>query len=158
MDDLILIGSNSKEIELFVTMLSTHFSLKDLGKLHYFFGVEAIFNKDGLFLTQHKYTAKLLDRFKMLGAKATSTPMTTGANLKLKNDLDIEDEIKLRQAIDSLQYLSLTRPDIAFTVNKLAQFMHAPTSNHWIALKRLFRYLKGTLVHGLMLYRSSSLN
>ncbi|KAJ0732045.1 putative RNA-directed DNA polymerase [Helianthus annuus] len=62
-----------------------------------------------------------------------------------------------RAFVGALQYLSLTRPDISFTVNKLSQFMHKPTTTHWEALKRLFRYLHGTLNHGIFFRRHSPL-
>lgn len=68
------------------------------------------------------------------------------------------DSTRYRKLIGSLQYLCLTRPNIAYSVNRLAQFMHRPTEVHWSALKRLVRYLKGTVAHGLHLRRSSSLS
>lgn len=66
----------------------------------------------------------------MFGAKAISTPMATNANLKLNDGLEKSDEIEFRKAIGSLQYLSLTRPNITYFVNKLAQFMYAPSTIH----------------------------
>lgn len=59
--------------------------------------------------------------------------------------------------IGPLQYLSLTRPDISYAVNKLSQFMHSPLQTHWAAKKRLLRYLKHTIHHGLFLHRQSPL-
>uniref|UniRef100_A0A2N9IVZ2 Reverse transcriptase Ty1/copia-type domain-containing protein n=1 Tax=Fagus sylvatica TaxID=28930 RepID=A0A2N9IVZ2_FAGSY len=63
-----------------------------------------------------------------------------------------------RSTIGALQYLSLTRPDIAFTVNKLSQFMHKPTLLHWQSVKHLLRYLKHTLTYGLQIFKSSCLD
>lgn len=59
--------------------------------------------------------------------------------------------------VGSLQYLACTRPDISFAINKLSQFMHNPRQNHWQALKRVLRYLKGTIHHGLLMNKISSL-
>ena len=61
------------------------------------------------------------------------------------------DNTKFRRIIGSLQYISLTRPDISFSVNKLSQFMHKPTTTHFTAKKRLLRYLKQTIFHGIQL-------
>ncbi|GJS02584.1 retrovirus-related pol polyprotein from transposon TNT 1-94 [Tanacetum coccineum] len=62
-----------------------------------------------------------------------------------------------RSIVGSLQYLAITRPDVSFAVNKLSQFMHAPTQLHLQALKRVLRYLKGTIHHGLFLNRKSAI-
>lgn len=60
--------------------------------------------------------------------------------------------------VGGLKYPTITRPDIAYAVYKVSQFMHAPTSTHWTAVKRILRYLKGTLTHGLQLCTSSTLS
>jgi len=92
----------------------------------------------------------------MAGAKEATTPLSTTSNLILTDGFASIDASEFRSVIGSLQYLSLTRPDIAFTVHKLSQFMHKPTQLHWQAVKRLIRYLKGTIYHGLSLTRSTS--
>lgn len=66
--------------------------------------------------------------------------------------------MEYRSVIGKLQYLSLTRPDIAFTVNKLSQFMNRPMTEHWTIVKQLLRYLVGTIDHGLFLQRNSPLS
>ncbi|CAH9089323.1 unnamed protein product [Cuscuta europaea] len=91
-------------------------------------------------------------------ANPVSTPLASSASLTLFDSSGSCDVTLYRQAIGSLQYLSLTRPDTAFAINKLAQFMHKPTVNHWQLMKRLLRYLHGTASHGLYLRRSSHLS
>ena len=69
----------------------------------------------------------------------------------------LSDPSEYHQVVGSLQYLLLTRPDIAFAVNKLSQYMHCPTTEHWSFVKRLLRYLVGTIDDGLQLYNDSTL-
>jgi hypothetical protein len=67
-----------------------------------------------------------------------------------------ENPVKYRQVVGALQYATLSRPDITYAVNKVCQFMHAPTDNHWSTVKRILRYLKGTISHGLLIQQNSS--
>ena len=85
---------------------------------------------------------------KMMNAKPTSTPMCPNTTLTLLSGAPLTDPTEYRMAIGSLQYLSLTRPDVSFAVNKLSQFMHRPTTEYWTAVKRVLRYLSGTMSHG----------
>jgi histone deacetylase 1/2 len=73
----------------------------------------------------------------MLGAKEISTPLSTSMTLKLNDGTASFDSTQFRRVIGGLRYLSLTRTDISFSVNKLSQFMHNPATNHWSAAKRL---------------------
>ena len=97
----------------------------------------------------------LLARTKMSDSKPVATPLPTDHAITLLDGTSLTDATEYRQVIGALQYLSFTRPDIAFAVNKLAQFMHRPTTDHWSLAKRLLRYLKGTIGHGLLLRRDS---
>ncbi|RVW27791.1 Retrovirus-related Pol polyprotein from transposon RE2 [Vitis vinifera] len=128
----------------------------DMGNLSFFLGVEVIPTHAGLFLSHHQYIRDLLSTTNMLGAKDVSTPLSTTASLKLFDGTTPIDSIDFRRVIGSLQYLSLTRPDISFAVNKLSQFMHKPTTTHWTATKRLLRYLKQTIFHGIQLTRNTT--
>lgn len=139
----------------FIDQLGSRFSLKDLGPLSYFLGVEVHPTPTGLFLNQHKYTHDLLALANMLEAKPVSTPMDSNTSLQLNSSPALDDPSAYRRLVGSLQYLGLTRPDVAFAVNKLSQFMHQPNTSHWQALKRLLRYLKGTISYGLNIYRES---
>uniref|UniRef100_A0A2N9IMK5 Reverse transcriptase Ty1/copia-type domain-containing protein n=1 Tax=Fagus sylvatica TaxID=28930 RepID=A0A2N9IMK5_FAGSY len=123
--------------------------------LIYFLGVEVIPNAHGTLLSQQRYIVDLLKRTKMLEAKPVSTPMASTTSLTAHEGESFSDVTLFQSTIGALQYLSLTRPDIAFAVNKLSQFMHKPTVLHWQSAKRLLRYLKQTLTFGLQIYRTS---
>ena len=151
-DDLLLTGNNTSFLGQFTTELSTKFSLKQLGFPHYFLGIEFIPIKSGLLLSQHGYIRELLDKFNMSGAKATTTPLCMTTPLKL-NDGSAHADSKQ----GALQYITLTRPDLSFAINKLSQFMHQPTEVHFQQLKRVLRYLKFTINHGLKLTKSAHL-
>ena len=97
----------------------------------------------------------LLQRNNMAHAKPTSTPMPPGCTLTLNIGVPMDDPTTYRATLGSLQYLSLTRPDICFAVNKLSQFMHKPTDIHWQMVKCVLRYLQGTVQECLLLHRHS---
>ena len=135
-------GSTPSFVQSIVTQLGSKFYLKDMGILNYFLGVEVLPTCAGLFLSQHKYIRDLLTTTNMVGAKDISTPLSTSTSLKLVDGTAVFDSTEFHRVIGSLQYLSLTRPNISFAVNKLSQFMHKPTHSHWVTVKRLLRYLK----------------
>ncbi|KAI5411059.1 hypothetical protein KIW84_056273 [Lathyrus oleraceus] len=107
--------------------------------------------KTGLFLSQHGYIRDLLHKFNMAGAKTITTPLCMTTPLKLEDGSASVDSKMFRSIIGALQYITLTRPDLSFAVNKLSQFMHQPTELHVQQLKRVLRYLKFTINHGLKL-------
>lgn len=84
--------------------------------------------------------------------------MATSPKLSLHSGVRLSDPTEYRHVVGSLQYLAFTRPDISYTVNKLSQFMHAPTLEHWNAVKRALHYLAGTTNHGILLCRGTSKN
>jgi hypothetical protein len=130
-DDLILTGNKNPFLQHVVTFLGETFSLKKLSDLNYFLGVKVIPIHQGLFLSQNRYIHDLLSRLNMTGAKTVHTPMSVSAKLLLDDGSAGCDTTEYRCTIGSLQYLSLTRPDLGFAVNRLAQFMHKPTVTHW---------------------------
>lgn len=137
-----------------LTALNREFAMEDLGVLHFFLGIEAIYDSDGLYLTQSKYIYDLVDRTSMLDSKSILTPVTSGSRLSIHHGEPFFDPSLYRSVIDSLQYLSLTPLDIAYVVNQACQHMHRPSSSHWLAIKRILRYLKCTINHGLHLHPS----
>lgn len=156
-DDMIITGSSNMAIDNLITVLEARFSLKDLGESKYFLGIELHRDSRGLHLRQQKYIADLLEKTKMASAKPVSTPMSPTPKLTLTSGTKLDDPREYRQTIGSLQYLSFTRPDIAYAVNKLSQFMHQPTDLHWSAAKRILRYLVATPAHGVYMRRGTPL-
>ncbi|KAF5475573.1 hypothetical protein F2P56_007367 [Juglans regia] len=157
-DDIIVTGSDSNLISEFITALGTSFPVKHLGKLHYFLGIEICQNSQGLFLSQSKYILDLLQKTNMQNAKPVSTPMSVTTKLSAFDSSSFEDPLTYRSVVGSLQYLSFTRPDISFAVNKVCQYMHNPTNSHWQAVKRILRYLRLTSHLGLFLSKTSPCN
>lgn len=136
-DDLILTGSDSTFLSRVVTALRSTFSIKDLGFLSYFLGIKVLQRLDDCCLSQRKYVIDLLAKHNMLGCKPVQTPLASTSALTLHDGTPPTDASLYRQVLGSLQYLQFTCPDIAFAVNKLSQFMHAPSASHWGAVKRL---------------------
>ena len=98
--------------------LGDMFSLKDMGSLHFFLGIEVIPTRAGLFLSQHKYVHELLAHTSMSSAKDVSIPLSTTQSLQLVDGIVAVDNSEFCKIIGSLQYLSLTHPDISFAVKK----------------------------------------
>jgi hypothetical protein len=139
--------------------LGQEFALKDLGKLSFFLGIEVNRTRDGLVLTQEKYAVDLLKKVGMSNCKGVSTPLAAHEKLPMAagSPLGSGDATNYRSVVDSLQYLTLNRPDLSFPVNKVCQHLHSPTTEHWSAVKRILRYLKQSIQTGLKICMSSSL-
>ncbi|BBG92487.1 transposable element gene, partial [Prunus dulcis] len=136
--------------------LSAKFSMKNLGPLHYFWVFRFSALPDTMFLSQQKYICDLFIRFSMLDCKPCSTP-SSSQKLDNTSGEPLSDPTAYRSLVGALQYLTWTRPEIAFSVNQVCQHMHAPRTPHLSAVKRILRYLKGTPAHGLLL-RKGNLN
>jgi histone deacetylase 1/2 len=113
---------------------------------------------DGIILSQENYANDLLHRVNMQSCKTIDTPLSMSNKLSLADGevLSGDDSTNYRSIVGALQYFTLTRTDIAFSVNKVSQFLHAPTTVHWMAVKHILRYLRGTISLGLQFSKSSS--
>uniref|UniRef100_A0A2N9FGM0 Reverse transcriptase Ty1/copia-type domain-containing protein n=1 Tax=Fagus sylvatica TaxID=28930 RepID=A0A2N9FGM0_FAGSY len=155
-DDIIITSSQASAIDSLLHQLGSEFAVKDLGGLNYFLGIEVVPCTPGVLLSQKKYILDILTRTKMSEAKPVSSPMASSTHLSVLDGDPCDDPTLYRSTVGTLQYLSITRPDIAFSVNKLSQFMHNPTTLHWQSVKRLLRYLKQTIHFGLRIQPSST--
>lgn len=150
---ILVTGSDSTALWACIQDLDTHFAIKTIGFVNYFLGFETHKDHSGIYLTQSKYTLHLLKKATMQDCKPCATPMNFVVSLTDEGE-SFSNPSLYRTIIRSLQYLTYTRPDIAFVVNKLSQFLSAPKQQHQLACKRLFQYLKGTF--GLSLLFSPS--
>jgi hypothetical protein len=156
-DDIVLTASSSRLRQRIITALQQEFSMKDLGQLHHFLGMHVQRRSGGFLLSQRQYMLDILDRAGMATCKPCSTPVDTSSKLSATSGepLSAADATDFRRLAGALQYLTFTRPDIAYAVQQVCLHMHAPRDSHLVALKRILRYVRGTLHLGLQLHRSS---
>ncbi|XP_028789686.1 uncharacterized protein LOC114745690 [Neltuma alba] len=149
-DDIILTGTSSMLITNIIIAMNKEFTLKDLDSLSYFLGIEVQRPSVGLLvLSKTKYIKDVLKKVGMASAKGVATPMVSILKL-FKEGPHLFDQPALYQFIvGALQYATITRPEISFSVNKVCWFMQAPLKEHWVAIKRILRYLAGTINHRL---------
>ncbi|KAI0491778.1 hypothetical protein KFK09_026038 [Dendrobium nobile] len=143
-DDLLLTRNNSEVIQQLLSQLQVSFSLKQLGNVSLFLGLQVNQTNQGLFLHQTHYTREILNSFCFISCKVAITPMSLKSSQKKFNTDPYDNPTHYRQLAGSLHYLTVTRLDIAYATNAICQHMHNPTDSDHQALKRLLRYLKGT--------------
>ena len=148
-DDIVITGNDTIGISTLKSFLQSQFQTKDLGMLKYFLGVEVMRSKKGIFLSQRKYVLDLLSEIGNLGAKPCSTPMVPNLQLTKEGEL-FEDPERYRRMVGKLNYLTVTRPDIAYSVSVVSRYMSSPTVDHWAAVKQILCYLKGAPGRGIL--------
>lgn len=155
-DDMLIFGTNQIEVDKTKEFLSTKFSMKDLGEADVILGIKIKREGKGLTLTQSHYIEKVVKRFQCDKSTPVSTPMDPSEKL-LPNLGEPISQLEYSQVIGCLMYaMTSTRPDIAFAVGKLSRYTSRPSSSHWKALRRVLRYLKGTMTYGIAYVGSPS--
>jgi len=147
-DDLVITGSDATEIGNFKLEMQAQFKMSDLGLLSFYLGIEVTQRGDGISLSQAAYARKVLDKAGMGGCNPCHTPMELRLKLSKISDAPPVDATEYRGIVGSLRYLVHTRPDIAFAVGYVSRFMEAPTTEHLAAVKRILRYVAGTIDYG----------
>ncbi|KAK7250808.1 hypothetical protein RIF29_33507 [Crotalaria pallida] len=148
-DDLVLTGTDLAEIQSVKQILDSKFSIKDLGHLKFFLGMEVARFTSGITLYQRKYVLDLLQDSGMLACKPVSTPMEYNSKLHSQSGTPLTDPTSYRKLVGKLLYLTHTRPEICYAVGHLSQFLNSPTDLHHQAAHRVLRYLKGCPSRGL---------
>ncbi|XP_021805661.1 uncharacterized protein LOC110749783 [Prunus avium] len=149
-NDIIITGSDFAVVQLIINQLSQDFDMKNLGDLHYFLGLQIQYPADGIFVHQSKYILDVLAKANLLDCKPCVTPCHPNHKLLKDGSLPYSDPAHYCSIVGALQYLTFSRPDITYAVHQVCQFMHASFDTHYYAVKRILRYLKGTMSHGLL--------
>ncbi|GJY95751.1 putative ribonuclease H-like domain-containing protein [Tanacetum coccineum] len=156
--DDIIFGSTKKELcDEFEKLMKDKFQMSSMGELTFFLGLQVQQKKKGIFISQDKYVHDILRKLNYSDMKSASTPAYLEKPLVQDGDADDVDEHLYRSMIGSLMYLTASRPDIMFAVCACARFQVSPKSSHLLAVKRIFRYLKGKPSLGLWYSKDSPL-
>ncbi|GAA0154851.1 transmembrane signal receptor [Lithospermum erythrorhizon] len=129
-DDILITGACNSAIQLVVNQLHSEFALKDMGYIHYFLEIEVTRSSQGIHLNQSKYISEVLEREKMDGTKPISNPLSSCTQLSTKIGDPFLDQTLYKSIVGALQYVTITRLEISFSVNKACQIMHNPTDLH----------------------------
>lgn len=152
-DDLLIVGRKIQTIEKLKRRLSVEFEMTDCGEAKFFLGMQIDYNLDrgDLKLSQDAAITKILEKFGMSDCNPTKSPMEKGLQLSREGSSTAQP---YRELLGSIMYLMLcVRPDLCYPVCYMGRYQQTPTENHWQSLKRIVRYLKGTITMGLRFKR-----
>jgi len=157
--DDIIFGSTNKDLcREFCKCMQDEFEMSMMGELNFFLGLQIKQTKYGIFINQSKYTKELLKKYHMENCKHIATPMGSSTTLDKDESGKSVDEKIYRGMIGSLLYLTSSRLDIMFSVCLCARFQSNPRESHLNAVKRIFKYLSGTLNVGLWYHKGSTMS
>ena len=156
-DDIIVTWNDEKEKNTLKQCLAKEFEIKDLGNLKYFLGIMVAWSKQDIFISQQKYVIDLLRETGMMASKSVATPIEQ--NHKLSEALGEKkvDRKMYQRLVGRLVYLPHTRPDIAYTVSVISQFMHDPREINLHTTYRVLHYLKAHLGKGILFKKTSDI-
>ncbi|GJZ41877.1 retrovirus-related pol polyprotein from transposon TNT 1-94 [Tanacetum coccineum] len=156
-DDIIFASTDPKACDIFSNEMSSKFQMSMMGQMSFFLGLQVSQNPRGIFINQSKFALEILKKFRMDSCDPVDTPMVD--RLKLDEDpLGIPvDQTRFRSMVGSLMYLTASRPDLVFAVCMCARYQASPTKKHLEALKRVFRYLRGTINWGLWYLKDTAM-
>ncbi|WVZ50903.1 hypothetical protein U9M48_002109, partial [Paspalum notatum var. saurae] len=147
-DDLIVVGSDNREIEEFKSQMKQEFKMSDLGPLSFYLGIEVHQTQGQITLNQASYASRIVEKAGLKGCNPCAIPMEPRPKLSRESSTPLVDGTAYRSLVGSLRYLVNTRPDLAFSVGYVNRFMERPTEEHLAAVKRIIRYILGTVQFG----------
>ncbi|GKA06988.1 putative ribonuclease H-like domain-containing protein [Tanacetum coccineum] len=154
-DDIIFGSTKKAWCDEFEDLMQSEFEMSSMGELTFFLGLQVEQRSDGIFISQDKYVAEILRKFDLESVKTATTPYEP-QKPKDKNGPDDDVNVHLyRSMIGSLMYLTASRPDIMFAVSTCSRFQVTPKTSNLLAVKRIFKYLKGQPKLGLWYPRDS---
>nr|GEX02484.1 zinc finger, CCHC-type [Tanacetum cinerariifolium] len=155
-DDMLIFGTDQNQVDKTKKFLSSRFSMKDMGEAGVILGIKIKRENKQIVITQSHYIEKILKKFNREDCSLVSTPMDPVEKLK-PNTRKPVDQLEYSRAIGCLMYaMTSTRPDIAYVVSRLSRFTSNPSRQHWKAITRIFKYLRGTKDYGLSYVRYPS--
>ncbi|WJZ86739.1 hypothetical protein VitviT2T_006171 [Vitis vinifera] len=149
-DDMVVTRNDPEERKALQNYLSREFEMKDLGPLKYFLGIEVSRSSEGIFLSKKKYALDLLQETGMLGCQPVNTPIEEGLKLCVEPNQVSTDKGRYQRLVGRLMYLAHTRPDLAYALSVVSQYMHNPGEQHMNAIMRILRYLKNAPGKGIL--------
>jgi hypothetical protein len=156
-DDILLFGTSLSAFTFIKQHFDHAFGIKDLGVAKYFLGLEIAHSSKGISVSQRKYCLDLLQDASLLSCKPACTPLDPSSKLHQDSGNLLVDASSFRRLIGRLLYLTSTRPDIAYALQQLSQYMSAPSDLHHHAAIRVLRYLKQSPGLGLFFPRDNFL-
>jgi hypothetical protein len=155
-DDIIFGCTNESFVQWFANSMQTKFEMSMIGELSYFLGLQVNQSSARIFISQEKYLKEMLKKFQMEDSSLVSTPMVVGCKLS-KDDISLDvDQRTYRSMIGSLLYITASHPDIMQVVGMVGHYQSAPKQSHLVAVKKIFKYLKGTMTYGLWYPRNQN--
>jgi hypothetical protein len=136
-------------VEEFKEEMKRAFLMSDLGLLSFYLGIEVRQDAGGITLRQAHYAKKILEMARMADCKAAATPLEERLRLSRDSTAEEVDATLYRRIVGSLRYLIHTRPDLTYVVGYVSRFLERPTEKHFQVVKKILRYITGTLQYGL---------
>nr|GFB96264.1 copia protein [Tanacetum cinerariifolium] len=154
-DDIIFGSSYPRYIKLFSDLMKSRFEMSMMREMMFFLGLQVNQSPCGIFINQSKYVLEILNKYGMKSCDHTGTPMKIKDKLDLDQNGTLIDAMKYRSMIGALMYLTSSRPDIVHATCLCARYQAKPTEKHLKEVKRIFRYLHGTVNMGLWYTKDS---
>nr|GEV27580.1 retrovirus-related Pol polyprotein from transposon TNT 1-94 [Tanacetum cinerariifolium] len=157
-DDIIFAASTPELCDLFAKIMCSKFKISMMGKISFFLGLQISQSPRGIFINQSKYALESLKKYSFESCDLVDTPMVEKSKLNEDKEGKAVDPSHYRSLIGTLLYLIASRPDLQFSICMYARYQARPTKKHLHAVKRIFRYLRGTVNRGLWYLKDSSIS